>query len=301
MKALPGRFVSGKRPEFWSSVVSLAVIFGAAGTVDAGSYTPFVSGNVWPCLGAISGLNCTAGGNQNAFGPEQVSMTYFAGSNSLTASASGTPGYGLYKTYASASFSITGTPVVAFVRGGAESVDDVTISDPALNGQQGLLYISYSVDGTITQSGAANGFLDVGFGAGQNLYPPDQSDVRTFTSSVSGVFSLPSPFTFIYGQPFGFTVFVDAFAGTATPDGTGVNFDATATGTEAATVDFGHTFDITSFVPADANGQPVYGALISSASGTSYVSTPEPSSGLLLGSVLMVGAVYLRRGRGNHY
>jgi hypothetical protein len=102
---------------------------------------------------------------------------------------------------------------------------------------------------------------------------------------------LPDPIQFVYGQPFGLSIYLGASAGTAT--GYGVLNEVTGSGGGSA--DFFDTFVLTGLDPTDASGNSVSGAVFSSQSGTVYSIdgvVPEPSTivPLLFGLVAVIQA-----------
>jgi hypothetical protein len=245
---------------------------------------------------------CSIGGQiQNVpSGEAQLSATYgslAANQATLTAVASGDGNYGDLHAGASASFDITGSPTNAFVRGGASFVDQLTISFAPWNGQPGLLYLDYSLDGTISSTGEGNAFADVSIQAGTSLFPGTQSWTQTYAASTSGVFTTPAPINFIYGQPFGLYFALDLFAGTATSNSDGTFNYGAASGIGTGSAQFLDTLILTGLNPTDVNGNPAVGVQFASSSGTQYSTdgvAPEPSTAALL--LCGIGAVAIHKG-----
>lgn len=295
------------------AVGSFAITFQAFQGALASPISPFTSGNTWGCLGSpVAGspvLACSIGGqNHNVLsGEATVATTYgslAANHATMTVDADGTANYGDIHADASASFDITGSPTTAFVRGAASFVDELTIDYAPWNGLPGLLYLSYSLDGTISSTGNGHAFADVIVQAGPTLFPAEQSFTQSYSASTSGTFSLP-PINFIYGQPLGLYFDLDTFAGTATPAADGDFNEGSATGEGSGSALFSDTLVLTALDPTDLNGDPATGAQFSSASGTQYsidgvVSpVPEPPMGLL--SLLSTGVIaVLKRNRSKH-
>jgi hypothetical protein len=175
---------------------------------------------------------------------------------------------------------VTGTPEADFVTANASFDDLLKISDPSLNGQAGLLYVSYALSGQI--SGSAFAVVISAAGA------------QEYHSSVDGTFALVAPISFVYGQAFDLSMQLSVSAGT--PTGFGVLNAETASG--SGTANFFDTFVLTGLDPTDANGNPVTGATFSSQSGTTYSINgvvPEPTT--LLPLLLAFGAIVAAKRR----
>jgi uncharacterized protein (TIGR03437 family) len=177
--------------------------------------------------------------------------------------------FGVLNESDSSSYSISGTSQSISNIAYADFEDILTISDPALNGQPGLLSLSYSLDAQVSGNGFAAIFTSAGLGItdvpalgiGPNL---GQQWLQTYTSSVNGTFSLPAPIQFVYGQPFGLFVALGAETGTGSASGS-----AAETGQgSGGSADF--TFVLAGLAIEDADGNPVAGAVVSSQSGTAY-------------------------------
>jgi hypothetical protein len=220
-------------------------------------------------------------------------------SASLDETSDAVAGYGVLHSDASGSYSITGTPATAGIVANSLFQDVLTINDPALNGQSGLLYLTYSLDGTVASTGGGKGFAEVIVQAGQpaGMGTLSQQWDQEYDSNVpkGSTFSLPSPIDFVYGQPFGLSINLDAAGGTF--GGYGILNDKTGVG--SGTADFGDTLVLSGLVPTNLNGQLAIGATFSSLSGTRYGIngvTPEPSSfgPLLLGLLAITAGLRFR-------
>jgi hypothetical protein len=187
---------------------------------------------------------------------------------------------------ASVSYNITGTPKLALDAGQGEFQDVITLSFGPLNGDPGLLYVLYDLHGSISTTGNGHAFSEV-FIAGGNT---DQNYVFNYTSSTSGLFALPKPLSFTYGQPFDLYMAIEAVAGTVSLSGNAVDFVNTV-GKGSGSADFSNTLTLTGLIPTDLNGDTVTGATFSSVSGTEYSIkgiVPEPISGALFFVGLLV-------------
>jgi len=190
----------------------------------------------------------------------------------MTVSGLGQVGYGVLKADASSSFDIAGTRATTYTYGASAFRDVLTISVPGVegwNGSPGLLFVSYTLNGTIVASANSTAGLNVETYGG----PTDSQQMwQNYTSSASGLFSAPAPIHFIYGQPFNLGLELWAEAGTL---GSVVGIDPTSwaaptTGTGSASANFSNTLILTSLIPTDVNGNQAVDAQFSSASGTQY-------------------------------
>jgi hypothetical protein len=177
------------------------------------------------------------------------------------------------------SFGVTGAPAVAYAAGAGEFRDIITASAATFNGQPGSFSITYSLSGTISASNA-NAFGEVL----TDVYYPDLSNLQTgavpnlqqastaFPSSVSGYFTVPKTFQFIYGQPYAQEFAVIAQAGTTAPNPSGRGFLWTSsTGVGSGDAGFQNSLVITGMEFFDASGNPLPSApSIVSASGVKY-------------------------------
>jgi len=259
-----------------SSASSLQASTSAADTVCIGSSTP-------PFCGVFYDT-------QNSSGTAALSGTFGPASAHETVSSDAHAAYGVLNASASSSYSVSGTPESDFVTANSTFEDILTItdpSDPALNGQPGLLYLSYSLDGQVSGSAFAVVVTKAGTSLGQRW-------VQQYDSSVDATFSLPDPIHFVYGQAFGLSVQLSVSAGT--PTGYGVLNAETGSGSGSA--DFLDTFVLTGLDPTNASGDPVTGAVFSSQSGTVYSVdgvVPEPSEAIPL--LLGIAAILLAKRR----
>ena len=250
---------------------TLQVLTSASDTVCIGTSTP-------PFCG-VSYFQET----QDSTGTALLNGTFGPTSSQETVSADAHSAFGILNASASSSFDVSGTPESIGVTANATVEDIITISDPSLDGETGFLDLSYSLDGTI--SGSA--FAVVVVKAGTSL---EQQSIQEYDSSVSGTFSIPAPIQFVYGQPFGLSLYLGAAAGNAT----GYGELAETTGSGSGSAQFFDTLVLTGLVPLDSNGNPVADAEFSSQSGTRYSVNgvvPEPSGLvplLLLLAILVV-------------
>ena len=231
----------------------------------------------------ISRVDACASVNKNSFvcvnnsppvlssAPATVNGTYalFTGV-SMTVSSLGQVGEnGVLKASAATSFDISGTQATVYSFGASAFKDVLTISNPPLNGSPGLLYVSYTLNGTIAVTANGTAGLNVETYGG----PSDSETMfQNYTSSVSGVFKAPAPIHFIYGQPFNLGLELWTEAGTrgsvvGTYPG---DWAAPTTGTGSASASLSNTLILAGLVPTDANGNEASGAQFSSASGTRY-------------------------------
>jgi hypothetical protein len=234
--------------------------------------------------GMSSVLNGTASIN-NSFGST-------AAQSQLTTNVSATSTYGILNAGSSSTLSISGAPkeTVAYALG--EFEDILTVNYAPLTGQQGQLFINYTLDGSITASAADSAYAMVYTAVGSSL---EQQYTAVYSTSTSGLFSVPKTFTFTYGTPFGLLFILNATTGTVTPVyGSGCcGYYRTGVGTGTANVDFLDTLILSGLMVTDSSGNPVSGDTFTSASGTQYtangvVGTPEPSSMLLLLSGILL-------------
>jgi hypothetical protein len=242
------------------------------------------------CIGSSTPPFCTVFHDTQLASPPGIaalSGTFGPASAYETVSADAQASYGVLGASASSSFDVSGTPESDFITANANFEDILTISDPALNGQPGLLYASYSLDGTISGSAFAVVITEAGTALQQQW-------TQQYDSSVNGTFSLPAPIQFVYGQPFGLSMQLSVSAGT--PTGYGVLNAETGTG--SGTADFFDPFVLTGLDPTDADGNPVTGAEFSSQSGTHYSVdgvVPEPSTVVSLLLIFTAMALAKRR------
>ncbi|MBL8237460.1 MAG: hypothetical protein JNM66_08585 [Bryobacterales bacterium] len=266
----------------------LALFLGALISMTDAIAAPFFvyrSASAVACLGTIAVGDCSSGYERDDAdsGLAQVSRSFSGAGNSLTVLSSGDASFGVLKASASASYNITGSPINAYGSGIAGFIDIITIDFAPWNGSTGLLNVYYTLDGTISSTGAGKGIANVFLSAGTDQ-STSQSRVQTYTSSTSGVFSVGAPISFVYGQPFG--LFFSLYACAGGGDLVGCGFPH-VTGTGSGDADFSNTFVLSGLIPTDLNGNQAVGALFSSQSGTQYSvngvgGVPEPASGILV-------------------
>jgi hypothetical protein len=181
------------------------------------------------------------------------------------------------------------TPESVFASANAFYEDILTITDPSnpsLNGQAGILDLSYSLDGSVIGSAFAVVITE----SGTSL---QQQTKQSFDSSFDGVKTIP--IDFVWGQAFGLYQQLSVGSGNAT----GYGMLTEKTGAGSGTADFSHTFVLTGLQPVEANGNPISGAVITSASDTQYTVNgvvPEPSTLIpLLLTAFGISVVQLRR------
>ena len=280
---------------YFSALTTLALTM----PCSKGSSISYTEGTLFACLGTQNlAADCSVGSqNVTTFGgPAQLTTTYgtlAANQATLSATAYGNGSFGSLRAEAISSFDVTGAPTPAFVFAEGLFVDQLTISFSPLNGQQGLLFVNYALDGTISSSGAGHAFTDV------TINGNGHSTTQTYTSSVSGFFSASSPITFIYGQPFSFGMSLETASGSATPAGGTFINPGTASGLGSGSSMFQNTLILTGLITTDINGNAAIGSTFTSDSGTPYTTAgvaPEPSS-LLLMSAGMLGIAYAGRRR----
>jgi hypothetical protein len=208
--------------------------------------------------------------------------------------------YGVLRASAAASsFNISGSPQSVQVLGVSAFRDIVTVNFAPWKGSPGLLYVNYTLSGTVSTSGVAVAGVNIETYGG----PTDsQMMSQTYLGSESGIFAAPQPIHFVYGQPFNLGLELWTTVGTVDPNSL---FSTTmTTGSGAGSADFSNTLVLSGLTPTDMNGVEAAGAQFSSASGTPYTVNgvlgvaPESSSALLmlLGSSLGL-AVLFRNGR----
>jgi hypothetical protein len=208
------------------------------------------------------------------------------------------------KARASAEFDLTGsaTPSNRVVAANTQFIDLLTISDPLLNGTTGTLEVSYDFDGVVGSSGDADALALVGLAVG-GTKPFEQNEVglHVYDATTSGTFTF-APFEFVYGQPFFFSFYMAAVAGTIGECDTcelGLGIVQT-TGTGKGSADFFNTLVLSGLLARDASGAVANNVAFSSASGTRYTANgvvPEPASLFLFGTGASVALARWRRAR----
>jgi len=258
-------------------IALLLVTFGALSLLSfAGPLLASTSAVDTVCIGSSTAPFCSVfflTQPQDASGTATLSGTFGPSSAQETVSADAHAGYGVLNASASSLYSVSGTPESDFITANSSFEDILTISDPALNGQAGDLYVSYSLDGQISGSAFAVVLTQGGTSPAQQ--------VQEYDSSVDGTFSAAAPIQFVYGQAFDLSMQLSVSAGT--PTAYGVLNAVTGSGTGSA--NFFNTFVLTGLDPTDAHGDPVTGAEFSSQSGATYSVdgvVPEPSTMVLL-------------------
>ncbi len=260
---------------------AVCTLLSSASTASALPFTPARNGVAAACLGTQIGPqigNCSMGGQTTVVGVglAQINNTFGDAGNSLSATASGNASFGVLSARALASFNIAGPSTNAFAFGQAVFTDVITIDFAPWNGNPGLLYVSYTLDGTTSSSGSGSGRALVQLFAGTDTSNA-QSRFQNYSSSTSGVFSVGAPIQFVFGQPFGLNFSLLACAGGGSLFGCGPQ----VSGAGSATSDFFNTFVLSGLIPTDLNGNQAPGATFSSASGTSYSVdgvVPEPAT-----------------------
>jgi hypothetical protein len=128
--------------------------------VAAHASTIALVGNADVCLAqnSTNPIGCSAVADildlvQGPTGSASLNTTLAASGSSITAAASGTATYGVLHASVSNIASIGATPTLASVGASAYFEDVLTANDSALTGQQGLLILGYSVDGTFSVLG----------------------------------------------------------------------------------------------------------------------------------------------------
>lgn len=224
--------------------------------------------------------------------------TYSGGGATISVNDAANGAPGTVGATASSTYTVSGSSVLdgyTLALGGYQDV--LTISDPSLNGQAGLLYLSYSLDGQVSGSpfdDAMNGSLDYAtvniFAAGPTEYSYNSPQFESSTGDVA----MPNAIPFIFGQAFTLDFEVDAFVVSPSLDGIG----------EVGSSDFDQTLTLTGLTVTDSNGNPVPGATFSAESGATYTPggvVPEPSMSmfLLLGmsGLILAAAMAKRRAR----
>lgn len=243
---------------------------------------------IYPVLTKASVQACTPGCSTLTVASNLVAADGTAGpaDDLLTFDAGGTASFGFLQTFNNTSYDISGAPKKGYLTTASFFFEQLIISDPAHDGQQGFVHFGYLIDGTISKVGAntdayarvitSTCLIPGGCNGGNST-----NSTQIYASGVSHQqVAIPTAFPIIYGQPFGFEFDMTTTVGRETTAGTGVG---------SGSVDFYHTFQLTAIVPTDVNGNVVSSALFSSGSGTKYglngvEAVPEPTSLLLLGT-----------------
>jgi hypothetical protein len=240
------------------------------------------------CLGVASaGGVCVGQGGLNS----SIAGTLTGANGAMTYSNSASAAYGSLHVFSQSSFDVTNDGV--FAGGFARFEDVLTISNPFLNGQTGILLLGYDVDGTVAHTGISAAFLQV---VARVFAPTLQNYVIDYQASTDISTIIPQQFTFTFGDPFTLYFSLQAATGTETVGGAGYS-PASGTGTGTGLADFSNSFTLSRLIVQDEHGNPV-SALFSSESGTTYGPNgvvPEPSTFLALGSGFLVIGVLRRR------
>jgi hypothetical protein len=164
-------------------------------------------------------------------------------------------GYGILHAGMSSALDTTLSVTKASSHTQAGFEDIVTIGSPVLNGQPGLLNLSYTLSGSGSSSGQSTSFATVRILAGVSL---EQQQTQLHASSEWGRFSLSQTIRFTYGVPFGLELILES----TNRLGASVAAPGTANLVEVLV--------LSGLIPADQQGNPVNGAQFTSASQTQY-------------------------------
>ena len=199
-----------------------------------------------------------------------VSLSGTVGSSALgevlTASLFAQSTFGFLRANSSGSFNILVSPGLAQATAVADFGDIITMDFPPLRGQQGQLIIRYVLHGNISAQGPTLGAALVSLTVANPDGSNPQEGGANYFSSVSGLFTEPQIFHFIYGQPFALDFGLQVVAATGT-----ANRFARIVGQGKGNVDFSNTLALVAMEVSDANGNALSGpATFTSASGTQY-------------------------------
>jgi hypothetical protein len=201
----------------------------------------------------------------------------------------------MYQTSSTSDGNSWPTTAVA-TAGFSDSLDVTSAGGP---GVYSLNYI-FSIDGSLTASDPS--IFDSSLCATLSL--PEGTGTQT-SACISNGQSVPSTFTLTYADlefgagPITPTITINAYGGIE-PIQPGVD-DTLFSGSLGA--HFGSTIHLTSILVTDANGNPLQGVTLNSASGFQYPldpdnqTVPEPTGLSILGMTMLAGVGLLRRSR----
>jgi hypothetical protein len=251
----------------------LSLLFAVGGTLIADTFTPASFEDFYTCLQVTSTCPNNFSPTLQVIAPSATFVNTYTGSGitlSVSDSANGAPGtVGAIATSSYTNAGSTEAIGANVALGGYQ--DLLTISDPSLTGQDGLLFVTYSVNGSVSQSP-----LDAGAGtvrANVNIFAQSQTQFSyqspDYSSSVADA-TTTTGIPFIFGQAFEFFFEIQAVTVPVSLDGI-VQSDISS---------FNDTATITGLTLSDENGNPVTGATFSAASEATYTPegvVPEPS------------------------
>jgi hypothetical protein len=180
--------------------------------------------------------------------------------------------------------------------------DQLTLNAPGLAGQPGILDVSFLLQGTLqtTGDGGAGVLAGVGWGNDPDAFSPNNTGkIVEYTTVPSGPAVVPV--TFVWGQPFYFTLIMGVSAGTPIDcmlcDSGDAILSPAGIGNGSGTANFFDTLTLVAMVPK-VNDNPVLNAQFISGSNARYGvnGIPEPGSLLLFGTGLAL--TFKRRRRG---
>jgi hypothetical protein len=240
--------------------------------------------------------------------PATLTASQSISGGTFSGSMFGQAEFGVLKASSSSMLTGTTSPVNTLAAGSAFFNDVVTVEYAPLNGDLGLMQLSYNLNGTTTQSGSLASVLNVyAFACSDvNLIsyacndPIGIAENMNFQSATSGVFTFPDVFDFRFGQPFDLFFELSAVNGTFTVQnifnvGSLLGLSSYYTTLPGSTrADASNTLAISNISIFDSQMDPVAGYTVTTGSGTSYPfvgAVPEPStfSLLLLGAGLLMG------------
>lgn len=269
-------------------VVAVATAASTAST-QAASLSTFERGYADACIARATLCDVAGQLVEIDNGVASLNNTYgSAASNAvLTVNEAASAMQNSFHANVSESFDIKGTtPTAAYGRAWSEFQDVITVNFAPFTGQTGYMAVQYTLDGTLSQTGAARSLLGIVVDIGPNL---EQQYQTFYSSSVSGLFRIPMTYTFTYGTPFELFFRLYAISGTFAPNSGIISTLGSGTGT----TDFANTASIAGLEILDAQGNPVPGPQINSELNIAYPNTavPEPRTIVLFGFGLIVGVV----------